>query len=109
MLLLLPFGAILLPILGWVIGVIWLWQSQVWSRRHKLIGTLVFPGGCGLPLLLNWQVAGVSHANDTTGVGDVAVMIIWVLALAAPLCVAAWLAAALRRGRHGDLSHDSPG
>lgn len=30
---------------GWVVGVVLLWSSNVWSRRDKLIGTLVIPGG----------------------------------------------------------------
>ena len=31
--------------LGWVVGVVLLWRSRVWSVTDKLIGTLLWPGG----------------------------------------------------------------
>ena len=37
---------------GWLAGVALLWLSRVWTRRDKLIGTLVVPGGLLLPVLL---------------------------------------------------------
>ena len=42
--LLLP-GSLLLPVIGWLAGVVLLWVSGVWTTRDKLIGTLVVPGG----------------------------------------------------------------
>jgi hypothetical protein len=47
-----PFGGFLLPIIGWVLGVILLWASRVWSTREKLIGTLLVPGGLSAVLFL---------------------------------------------------------
>src|SRR3954452_7606151 len=35
---------VLLPVV-WVVGVVLLWRSPVWTTRDKLIGTLVVPGG----------------------------------------------------------------
>lgn len=49
---LLAFGAFLLPIIGWVLGVILLWASHVWSAREKLIGTFLVPGGLSAVLVL---------------------------------------------------------
>lgn len=49
-LILLPIGGIIIPLLGWFIGVALLWTSEHWSVRSKLIGTLVVPGGLALPL-----------------------------------------------------------
>lgn len=43
--LLLPFGGVLLPFIGWFAGVILLWTSDAWTLRDKLIGTFVIPGG----------------------------------------------------------------
>ena len=37
---------------GWLVGLVLLWTSPVWSMRDKIIGSLFFPGGLGLPLLL---------------------------------------------------------
>ena len=30
---------------GWAVGVLLLWTSQRWTRRDKLLGSLVLPGG----------------------------------------------------------------
>lgn len=51
-LILLPIGGIVVPVLGWFVGVALLWSSQRWSVREKLLGTLVVPGGLALPMAL---------------------------------------------------------
>ena len=51
-LLLLLVGGVVLPVIGWLIGVVLLWVSDAWDSRDKLIGTLVVPGGLLLPLAL---------------------------------------------------------
>lgn len=38
---------------GWVGGVLLLWASHRWTRRDKLLGTLVLPGG----LIPAWEFA----------------------------------------------------
>ena len=42
----------LIPVIGWAVGVVLLWNSSPWRRSEKLLGTLIFPGGPGLALLL---------------------------------------------------------
>lgn len=42
---LLELGAMVLPVVGWLIGVSLLWTSRSWTGRQKLLGTLVVPGG----------------------------------------------------------------
>jgi hypothetical protein len=37
----------LVPVLGWVTGVVLLWSSRRWHTREKLLGTLVVPLGPG--------------------------------------------------------------
>jgi hypothetical protein len=51
-LVLLLVGGIVLPAIGWLVGVVLLWTSEVWSVRDKLVGTLVVPGGLALPAFL---------------------------------------------------------
>lgn len=51
-LILLPIGGLLVPLLGWVVGVILLWSSRLWTTGQKLAGTLLFPGGLLLPFYL---------------------------------------------------------
>jgi hypothetical protein len=45
-------GGLLIPVLGWVAGVALLWTSRAWTRRDKVIGTLVIPGGLTIPVLM---------------------------------------------------------
>lgn len=49
---LLLIGGLLIPALGWLVGVVLLWISRVWSMREKVIGTLIVPGGLALPVYL---------------------------------------------------------
>ena len=49
---LLPIGGLVVPFIGWVVGVILLWASTAWTFRDKLIGTLLVPGGLLLPAYL---------------------------------------------------------
>ena len=54
----------LIPIVGWVIGVILLWSSGLWRRSEKILGTLIFPGGLGGILL--WGGAFAALASSQT-------------------------------------------
>jgi Protein of unknown function (DUF1700) len=51
-LVLLLIGGVILPVVGWLVGVVLLWSSSIWTSREKLIGTLVIPGGLAAPLFL---------------------------------------------------------
>ncbi len=42
--LLLTVGSVV-PVLGWLVGAALLWTSRRWTRREKLLGTLLVPGG----------------------------------------------------------------
>jgi Protein of unknown function (DUF1700) len=46
-------GGVIIPVVGWFIGVILLWSSRVWTTREKVAGTLLFPGGLLLPAFLS--------------------------------------------------------
>lgn len=61
---LLPLGGFAFGI-GWLIGLILLWSSRLWTTRDKLIGTLVVPGGLAVaPFFLL-----IVSVNSTTGGG----------------------------------------
>lgn len=49
-LILLPIGSLLIPILGWIVGVILLWVSDAWTRGQKIAGMLLPPLGLAFPL-----------------------------------------------------------
>ena len=38
-------GGIVVPVVGWIVGVVLLWMSKAWTTRQKLLGTFVLPGG----------------------------------------------------------------
>lgn len=57
----LPIGGVLLPFVGWLLGVALLWASPSWTPRDKLIGTLVLPGG-----VLGALVFGLTSSTTTT-------------------------------------------
>lgn len=43
--LLLAFGGVLPPVVGWLVGAVMLWRGDRWTRRDKVLGTLVWPLG----------------------------------------------------------------
>jgi hypothetical protein len=110
-LLLLTLGS-LVSWVGWVGGVLLLWTSQRWTRRDKLLGSLVLPGGLapawwfahGPATVICTQVVAGDAAPTPSGAScspmpfPLPVMLAVQLALVlAPLGVAAWLGWRLRR------------
>lgn len=71
----LEIAAIVLLVLFWPVGVILLWMSDAWTRRQKLIGTLVPPGGYVGALVLGPLLAlgtlGVACNTVTDSAGRV--------------------------------------
>jgi uncharacterized membrane protein len=57
-------GGVIVPILGWLVGVVLLWVSSSWRVKDKVIGTLLVPGGLALPLVL--LLVGVEGPAATT-------------------------------------------
>jgi uncharacterized membrane protein len=69
-LVLLPIGGVILPVVGWFVGVVLLWVSDAWTTRDKLLGTFVVPGGLTLPLyLLFTAVSEGEHCVQTFNEG----------------------------------------
>ncbi len=48
---LLPLGGFAFGV-GWLVGLVLLWSSRLWTIREKLIGTLIVPGGIATTLLV---------------------------------------------------------
>ena len=112
-LILLLVGGVVLPLIGWLIGVVLLWLSDAWNRRDKLIGTLVVPGGLLLPVALLTMASsaggGCSSPVPATGAPEAAActggsgginvlsLIAVTLLLIAPLETTAYLARRMRR------------
>ena len=60
-------GGIVIPVLGWFVGVVLLWMSPRWTAKDKLLGTLVWPGGLLAPalLLVAGGAAGLLATSET--------------------------------------------
>jgi len=59
-LILLALGGLVVPVVGWVAGLVLLWSSPAWSMSKKWLATLVWPGGIGLPLVAGGFLLSVS-------------------------------------------------
>ncbi len=79
-------GSLVLPIVGWLVGLVLLWRSRSWTILEKLLGTLVWPGGLLLPLALPFLPVG-ARLLRTPGV---ALTVITVLVIT-PMVVGGWL------------------
>jgi uncharacterized membrane protein len=62
-------GGIVIPVVGWFIGVILLWSSRVWTTGEKLAGTLLVPGGLLLPAFLGLTVTSVQTCSTVIEMG----------------------------------------
>jgi hypothetical protein len=112
-LVLLPVGGVLIPVLGWFVGIVLLWVSDAWSTRDKLIGTLVWPGGLLVPLGLGVVSTGAEScveissgggpttaqncADEGAGAGDILKIVLIVVLVLAPLVTTAYLARRMGR------------
>jgi hypothetical protein len=48
---------------GWLVGLVLLWSSPVWSTSEKLLGTFIVPGGLATPLFF-FLVGAVGGSNQ---------------------------------------------
>lgn len=124
-LILLPIGGVIVPILGWVVGVILLWISEVWSKREKLIGTFLVPGGLALPVYLIGFFsldAGESCVSNrgpgariretcsggASSLESILLVLILILLVVTPLVTTAYLARRMRRRSKSDARWTTP-
>lgn len=59
--LLVGIGGFVVPVLGWVVGIGFLWASRTWTRRDKIIGTLI------LPVAIALTVGALALVGPATG------------------------------------------
>ena len=92
---------LVIPFVGWVVGVVLVWLSRLWTTRDKLIGTI---GG------LSWVVAGLgtvmTSAGGSRAVGsaplgppetDLLALFLVVIPFVLPIVAAIYLGFRLRR------------
>ena len=91
-------------LVGWLAGVVLLWSSNLWTRRDKLIGTLVIPGGLA-PAFFFFSLAGGSHPPSTIEVigGSVGLA----LMVVGPIATAIYLGRRLNKRKHNQIGDAS--
>jgi hypothetical protein len=86
---------------GWFVGLALLWTSPTWRLREKWLGTLVWPGGFGYPVLVGglsiFAVAGPGQAAQPVFVAPVFGICLAVVLIGAPIWVAVQLSRAVNR------------
>src|SRR5664279_4022049 len=58
-------GGLVLPVIGWIIGLVLLWTSNTWGVRDKIIGTVLVPVGMLFPLLMGGLAVFVTGSSST--------------------------------------------
>jgi HAAS len=114
-LILLLVGGLILPLFGWMIGVVLLWVSNAWNVRDKIIGTLFVPGGLGFLVFVYFASSSLTGgpsscetdpatgrvnctgSASSTGVLDVLAIVLLVALLVVPIITTAYLTYRLRR------------
>ena len=66
---LLLIGGVVIPVLGWLVGVVFLWLSRCWTVRDKLLATLLVPGGLLPALYLSLSAATVETCSSSPAGG----------------------------------------
>ncbi len=89
-------GSLILPGVGWLVGVVLLWMSTVWTLRQKLAGTLVWPFGWIFPAVFPLLVVRASTDPSSQPLVQSLVLLVGV---GAPLVVLVWLIRSLVRAR----------
>lgn len=108
-------GGLIVPFVGWIVGVVLLWTSTAWRTRDKLLGTLLVPGGLmslGLGFVavgassrscVSSAVAGQRVVEHCTGGGGPSAVVSalaiagLVVGVVGPIFTAGWLAVHARR------------
>jgi hypothetical protein len=97
---------LLLPFLGWFVGVVLLWTSDAWNRRDKIIGSVLTSGGSlGVFLLvLVASTGGHVYVNgqeiggsQSWGVTELVPALAAFAVFALPIATAVYLLVRLRR------------
>ncbi|RZT84024.1 hypothetical protein EV383_0857 [Pseudonocardia sediminis] len=89
------FGSLVIPVVGWIVGLVMLWEGPRWTRTQKWIGTLIWPvaiAAAGAVLFV------VRMATDSTGLGVAFWAVVVPVLVALPAVFVYLLVAARRSG-----------
>jgi uncharacterized membrane protein len=89
---------LIVPVVGWVIGIVIAWRSAIWDRRAKLAATVLGPGG--LPTFVSAVLLSVTHARgktSTAGSGEAVAIAVAACIVVASFASIVYLGVRLRR------------
>ncbi|MEJ8278911.1 hypothetical protein [Pseudonocardia spirodelae] len=96
--LMLMLGGFVLPVVGWLAGVVMLWTGRAWTVGEKWLGTLVWPAVVAVPGAILF--AGLLVGDGQPGVAHWAVLAAAVSGLVLALVALPWtFVRLLRAGR----------
>jgi hypothetical protein len=87
--------------IGWIVGVVLLWSSDVWSTRQKIIGTLVVPGGLFTALFLFTVPVSAGEPSDLSLLVG---RLLFVVLIVAPIATCVYLGRSLSHARGGPMA-----
>ena len=96
-------GGLIVPLVGWLPGVVLLWRSNAWNVRDKVIGTVFVPGGLGLVGFIILLAGATSDSNGSESAGrpdpgvDALLMSLFLAIIVAPIITTAYLTYRLLR------------
>ena len=92
--LLVAFGGIVLPVIGWIVGLVMVWISRSWFAWEKWVATLAVPVYLAIAALLSWLFGG-SSSISIFGIATWHLAIILVFVV--PVATGLWLLWRVRR------------
>jgi hypothetical protein len=90
-------GGVIVPFVGWLVGVTLLWASPRWRLADKLLGTFVLPGGLAPAALLLWVAVRASTHLPYDGPSAPSAGLLVALTAVPPVLVAIKLLHSARR------------
>ncbi len=98
--LLVAVGSFVVPVIGWVVGIVMVWLSKAWWRWEKLVATLLVPGIILLVVGLGWlfSLGGATSGQPNPLVpSHIDLLTIGLLPYALNVVVGLWLLYRARR------------
>lgn len=80
-------GGVVIPVVGWLVGVYLLFKSSVWTTKQKVMAALVLPFGL-LPAfwVLLTPVKGVAANSAAAAAGpNYVLIVVWIALVVAPI------------------------
>ncbi|KJE75293.1 hypothetical protein [Ferrimicrobium acidiphilum] len=80
-------GGVIVPVVGWLVGVYLLFRSNVWTTKQKVIAALVLPFGLLPAFLVFLTPVKVVASNSTAAAAgpNYGLIVVWIALIVAPV------------------------